>query len=81
MSHIASSETITVVQRLMKLTDIDGKLVIHARWRGLPKSKNTLEPLRQIYDDLPALFRNLLARKNTPGNLAHCARDELGISA
>lgn len=81
MSHVVSSETGMVVQRLMKLSKGDGKLMIHVRWRSLPESKDTLEPLHQVYDDVPTLLLKLIARKNTPANLTLCTGDELSKSA
>ena len=81
MSHVVTSETGMVVQRLMRLVEDDGKLKVLVRWRGLPESEDTLEPLRQVYDDVPTLFRKLLERRNTPVHLASQAKTELGIAS
>ena len=68
-----------VVHRLKKLVEVDGELMVQIRWRGLPDSEDTLEPIKQVYDDVPTLFEKLLSRKNTPVALAIRARNKLQL--
>ena len=71
-----------VVNRLKKLVEVDGELMVQIRWRGLPGSagsEDTLEPIKQVYDNVPTLFEKLLALKNTPVALASRAGDELQL--
>ena len=79
LSHVVHSETGMVVHRLKKLVEVDGELMVQIRWRGLPDSEDTLEPIKQVYDDVPTLFEKLLSRKNTPVALAIRARNELQL--
>lgn len=70
MPHAISSETGTPLQRFMRLVKTDDGLMVQVRWRGLPESKDTLESLKKIHDDVPPLFEKLLKRKNTLASLA-----------
>lgn len=79
MSHAISSETGMPVQRLMQLVDTDDGIMVQVRWRGLPPSGDTFEPLAAIYDDVPTLLRKLLQRRNTPGDLKRKAVASLGL--
>ena len=63
MPFVISSETGMEVQRLMKLVQEEGQLKVHVRWKGLPNSEDTLEPLNSIYADVPELLMRLLRRK------------------
>ena len=57
-----------VVHRLKKLVEVDGELMVQIRWRGLPDSEDTLNPIKQVYDDVPTLLEKLLSRKNPPSH-------------
>ena len=63
-----------VVQRLLALVETDDGLKVRIRWKGLPTSENTEEPLYQVYEDVPGLLGKLLDRENTPEHLADKAR-------
>ena len=63
MPFSISSETGMEIQRLMKLVREGGQLKVHLRWKGLPNSEDTLEPLNNIYADVPELLMCLLRRK------------------
>lgn len=69
-SHVIKSETGMLVQRFMSLVDTDNGLVVRVCWRGSPKSEDTIEPVARVYEDLPKLFKKLLAGKNAPIDLA-----------
>lgn len=79
MSHIVSSETGMVVHRLMELVQTNDGIHVRIRWRGLPDSEDTLEPVAQVYQDVPDLLLKLLKRKNTPVHLANQLREELHL--
>jgi len=74
MSHVLSSETGMPVSRLLRLIDDPNGLMVQVRWRGLPDSEDTLEPISRVYEDVPELFLKLIERKNTPQDLAARAR-------
>lgn len=74
LSHLISSETGMVVQRLMSLVDYEDELKVCVRWKGLSPSEDTEEPVENIYQDVPDLFKKLLERKNTPPHLVAKAK-------
>lgn len=79
MSHILYSETGMEVQRLLKIIDSTDGLFVLVRWKGLPPDEDSLEPLQNIYNDVPVMTRKLLNRKNTPDNIRKQAKKELGL--
>ena len=79
LPHVISSETGMVVQRLLGLVEADDGLKVRIRWKGLPESEDTEEPLQNVYEDVPALLEKLLNRKNTPVDLADKARRALDL--
>ena len=79
MSHVLVSETGMIVSRLMGLEETPTGLCVRVRWRGLPSSEETLEPIGRVQADVPQLFMKLLSRKTTAGQLAAKARRELGL--
>lgn len=68
-----------IVQRLMGLVKSLDELHVQVRWKELPSSENTLEPIRQVQEDVHGLVSKLLQRKNTPSHLAGKARSEIGL--
>ena len=79
MSHVLSSERGMPVARLIKLVNTSEGLKVLVRWKGLPHSEDTLQPLGQLYEDVPQMVLRLLQRKNTPPNLAEKARRLLAL--
>lgn len=79
MSHVISSETGMPVQRLMRLVDSDDGIMVQVRWRGLPESEDTLEPVQKVFEDVPQLLEKLFRRKNTPASLVSKARHALAL--
>lgn len=63
MYHVLLSETIIEARRLMRVFESEDDLMIHVRWRGLPASEDTEEPLKTMYKDVPSLVQKLLERK------------------
>lgn len=63
-----------VFHRLRKLVDTDNGLMTEIRWKGLPEFDNFLKPLQKLYEYVPVLFKKVLARKNTPADLANKVR-------
>lgn len=80
LSHVLSSETGMPVARLMQLVDSPDGLKVQVRWKGLPNSEDTMEPLERVYEDVPQMLLRLLGRKNTPLGLANKARSIIGLS-
>ena len=79
MSHVLTSETGIIVSYLMGLEETATGLCVRVRWRGLPSSEETLEPIGRVHTDVPQLFMKLPSRKTTAGHLASKARRELGL--
>lgn len=79
MSHVLSSETGMPVSRLLALVDDPDGLHVGVHRKGLPHSKHTLEPLARVYGEVPQLKHRLLARKNTPTDMADKARGLHGL--
>lgn len=69
MSHIFTPETGMPVQRLMRLFENEGGLFFQARWQGLPLTKDTLEPMKHISEDVPQPLEKLFLRQNPPASL------------
>lgn len=77
--HVLSSQTGMPVSRLMQLIDdLDGSKVL-VRWKGLPTTEDSLEPINRVYQDVSKMFLRLLRRKNTPPDLAAKVRRALGL--
>lgn len=74
MPHVLNSETEIVVHRLVCLVDYEDERKVQIRWSSLLDTEDTLEPIEQIYKNVPELFFKLLKRKNTPLALAEKAR-------
>lgn len=79
MSHVLSSETGMPVAPLMKIVDTADGMMVQVRWKGLSQNEDTLEPPARIFKDVPRMLHRLLARKNTPKQLADSARNLLRI--
>ena len=65
--------------RLMSLVDTEDGLKVIVRWKGLPNSEDTEEPLERVFEDVPQMLLRLLRRKNTPAPLAEKARSLLSL--
>lgn len=63
-----------VISRLLRLVNENGILKVQVRWKGLPDSEDTLEPLQAIPKVVPVLLDKLLCCKSTSIALATCAR-------
>lgn len=74
MSHVLSSETGMPVARLLRLEEVDDEIKVLVRWKGLQPSEDTLEPIANVHEDVPTLFKKLLDRQSTPRSLANKAR-------
>ena len=81
LPHVLSSETGMPVARLMGLEDTENGIMVHVRWRGLPNTEDTLEPLQQVYDDVPQMLMRLLLRKSTPKALVQRAKAALTLTS
>ena len=77
--HVLSSETGMEVARLMSLEKNRNGLMIHVRWKGMPKEEDTLEPLEKVYEDVPKMVERLLARSSISKPLANEAKIALGL--
>jgi len=79
MSHVLQSETGMPVQRLLKLAKIDNDIKVLIRWKGLPQSEDSWEPILNVHEDVPQLLEKLLQRKNVPAELVEKAKSVLGL--
>jgi transposase InsO family protein len=79
MSHVLSSETGMPVSRLIGFVDEPSGLKVQVRWKGLPPTEDTFEPLERIYEDVPALLLKMMSRKNAPAKLVAKAKSLLGL--
>lgn len=74
-----TSETVTVVQRLMDFTNIENGLMVKVCWSGLPESEDTLEPFAKLYEGVPQLQLKLNRRNNIPQDLVAKAHKALNF--
>ena len=79
MSHVLQSETGMTVQRLLRLEEHPDGVYVLVRWKGLPNSDDTLEPLVKVYEDVPRMLERLLNGKNSPRELVAKARKILAL--
>lgn len=80
MPHVLSSDTDMPVQCLIELVEQDDELLVRVCWCGLPPEEDTFGPIQRVCEDLPLSLQRLHVRKNTPAQLAACARTILGLS-
>lgn len=73
LPHVLSSETEIIVARLLRLQRDGNKSFVAVRWKGFGSAGDTLDPILQVYEDVPELFFKLLSRKSTPRTLAASA--------
>lgn len=50
---------------MVKRAKVDGKILVHVQWRRLLGSKDTLESVKQVYEDGTVLLMLLFQRKNS----------------
>jgi len=79
MSHVLSSETGMPVARLMHPVEEQDGIKVLVRWKGLPNSEDTLEPLQRVYEDVPEMLLRLFQRKNIPVGLVEKSRHALAL--
>ena len=79
LSHVLSSEMGMPVARMKRLVDTEDGLKVIVRWKGLPNSEDTEEPLERVFEDVPQMLLRLLRHKNTPAPLAEKARSPLSL--
>ena len=51
--------------RLLRLMDEQDGMKALVRWKGLPNSEDTLEPLARVYEYVPEMLLRLILRKTT----------------
>lgn len=68
-----------IVARLMGLQNSPSGLLVQVRWKGLPSSEDTYEPLSRVHEDVPQMLDRLLIRKNISPELAAKARSDIAI--
>lgn len=69
MSNTVNPETGMPVQGLMRLVENEEGLFVQARWKGLLLTKDTLEPMEHISEDVSQPLENLFLRQNPPASL------------
>lgn len=67
------------VSRLFRLEDSTDGVINYVRWKGMDASDDALEPLEQVYEDVPDILGKRLKRKNTTPDLDTRALRYLGI--
>ena len=65
LSHVLSSETGMPVARLLRLKDTEDGLHVVERWKGLPDTEDTLEPIERVFEDLPEMVKRVFAQKHS----------------
>lgn len=53
--------------------------MVHVRWKGLQKSEDTLEPWKNVFEDVLQMLLKRLDRKHTPTSLAEGVRNHLDL--
>lgn len=79
MDHVLQSEKSMPVERLLSLEDSPDGLQVLVRWKILENSKDSLEPLKNFYEDVPLMVDRLLKRKTIPMSLISKARAALAL--
>lgn len=74
MSHVVSSATGMPFQRILKIVESYNILMVQVRWKKFRKNEETIETFLKVYKDVTQLLLMLLARKNTPADVAAEAR-------
>lgn len=77
MAHVLQSELGVPVARLMGLGETSVGLVVRFRWKDLSDSEESLEPLSNVFADVPHMVEHYLKRKNTPPTFGGKARAAL----
>lgn len=67
------------VARLMGLQDGPDDLQVIVRWKGLDESEDPLEPLTNVFEDVPVMVKRVLQRKRMPKILVAKANAALSI--
>lgn len=62
------------VSNLLELVDTANGILVQVRWKGIPHSEDTLEPLVKVSEDVPHMLLRFLVRKNTDAGLANKVR-------
>lgn len=79
MSHVVNSEMGMPVARLMRFVESEDGIKIQVRWKGLSPQEDTLEPLQNVFEDVPQMFHKLLQRSATPKRIAEKVRQSLNL--
>lgn len=79
MSHVMHSETGMPVARLMKFVECPDGIKVQVRWKGLSPLEDTLEPLQNVYEDVPRMLHKLMERSSTSQQLRDKVRETLGL--
>ena len=79
MQHVVKSEHGMPVSRTQNLIETEQGLAILVRWKGFPDSPDSIEPLQQVYEDVPQLLFKLFNRKITPASLVSEDREQLKL--
>lgn len=67
------------VLRLLRSMNSEDFILVQVRWKCLSNLKDTLEPLKKIYEDVRKMLLRVVSRKITDSYLAHKARVSLAI--
>lgn len=68
-----------ITARLMHLEYHDYGLYVVGRWKVVPSSDHTIEPIEKVYKDVSQMLERFLTWKNIPLDLAAKARSILAF--
>ena len=77
MDNVLQSEIRMQIARLMRLEDTTNGLKVIVLWKGLEKSEDSSEPLKNVYEDVPQMVNRLLKRKSMPAHFVAKSRAAL----
>ena len=53
------------VEKIVQIFEEGGEYLVEINWRGFSEDMNTVQSLKELYEDIPELVREYLSTKNT----------------
>lgn len=79
MQHVLQSEIWMPVAQLTDLEDNLGVLQVHFRKKKLESYEDTVEPFKNVFEEVLDLFKRLFQRENIPSDLVEKARSAFSL--